>query len=238
VSTLLISDLHLDPRYPDTIQNFINLLESNVLKTDTLYILGDLFEIWIGDDYIEPAYQPVIHSLQTLTQHGTPVFLLHGNRDFLLGNNFMQQTGCTLLPDPVLVDLYGQSTLLMHGDLLCTDDAEYQAFRHTVRDPEWQTNVLRKSIEERLAMAEDARSLSSELTRDKPDAIMDVNDDAVRQVFEQHDTRLLIHGHTHRPGFHELMVNNKPARRIVLGDWHQRGNYLVVTPDGFTVKYC
>ncbi len=236
--TLFVSDLHLDPGYPDTIQSFRKLLETTASKSDALYILGDLFEIWIGDDYIDPAYQAVIDSLLTCTHQGTPVFLLHGNRDFLLGDNFMRQTGCTLLPDPVLIDLYGQPTLLMHGDLLCTDDAEYQAFRHTVRDPEWQSAVLKKTIEERLAMAKDARSLSSELTRDKPEAIMDVNQDAVRQVFEQHDTRLLIHGHTHRSGFHELVINNKPARRIVLGDWHQRGNYLVVTPDDIKFEYC
>ena len=151
--TLFVSDLHLDPDYPDTIQRFLNLLAAHTTQADALYILGDLFEIWIGDDYIEPAYQPVIKSLQDCTKKGLPVYLLHGNRDFLLGDEFMQQTGCTLLPDPVLIDLYGQPTLLMHGDLLCTDDLEYQAFRHTVRDPDWQTGVLKKSVAERLAMA-------------------------------------------------------------------------------------
>ena len=236
--TFFVSDLHLDPCYPDAIQSFLKLLESTASKSDALYILGDLFEIWIGDDYIDPAYQAIIDSLLDLTHRGTPVFLLHGNRDFLLGDDFMQQTGCTLLPDPVLIDLYGQSTLLMHGDLLCTDDAEYQAFRHTVRDPKWQAAVLKKTIKERLAMAKDARSLSSELTRDKPEAIMDVNQDAVRQVFEEHDTRLLIHGHTHRPGLHELTIEYNLVRRIVLGDWHKRGNYLIATPDDIKVGYC
>lgn len=236
--TLFVSDLHLDPDYPDTIQRFLNLLAAHTTQADALYILGDLFEIWIGDDYIEPAYQPVIKSLQDCTKKGLPVYLLHGNRDFLLGDEFMQQTGCTLLPDPVLIDLYGQPTLLMHGDLLCTDDLEYQAFRHTVRDPDWQTGVLKKSVAERLAMASDARSLSSELTRDKPEAIMDVNQDAVLRTIEHYQARLLIHGHTHRPGTHEMVVNNQPVHRVVLGDWHMQGNFLRISRNEIQFENC
>jgi UDP-2,3-diacylglucosamine hydrolase len=238
VYTLFVSDLHLDPDYPDTIQRFLNLLAAHTTQADALYILGDLFEIWIGDDYIEPAYQPVIKSLQDCTSKGLPVYLLHGNRDFLLGDEFMQQTGCTLLPDPVLIDLYGQPTLLMHGDLLCTDDLEYQAFRHTVRDPDWQTGVLKKSVAERLAMAGDARSLSSELTRDKPEAIMDVNQDAVLRTIEHYQARLLIHGHTHRPGTHEMVVNNQPVHRVVLGDWHKQGNFLRISRNEMQFENC
>lgn len=238
VPTLLLSDLHLDPRYPATIQRFLGLLETRAHQNEACYILGDLFEIWIGDDYIDPAYQAVINALQSCTRQGLKISLLHGNRDFLLGTQFMQQTGCKLLSDPVMIDLYGQPVLLMHGDQLCTDDTEYQLFRRTVRDPDWQTAVLRKSVEERLAMAKDARSLSSELTREKPDAIMDVNQGAVGKIFAQYDTRLLIHGHTHRPGFHDLTVNNKPVRRIVLGDWHDRGSYLQATPDEIKFMYC
>lgn len=236
--TLLLSDLHLDPGYPATIQRFLELLETSARNSEAFYILGDLFEIWIGDDYIDPAYQAVINTLQACTRQGLKIYLLHGNRDFLLGAQFMRQTGCRLLADPVMIDLYGQPVLLMHGDLLCTDDTEYQLFRRTIRDPDWQTAVLRKTVEERLAMAKDARSLSSELTLDKPESIMDVNQDAVGKIFEQYDTQLLIHGHTHRPGFHDLIVNNKPVRRIVLGDWHDKGNYLQATPDEIKFMYC
>ncbi len=236
--TLFVSDLHLDPDYPGTIRKFLGLLETIAIKADALYILGDLFEIWIGDDYVEPAYLPVVNSLQACTRQGLNIYLLHGNRDFLLGGQFMQQTGCQVLPDPVVIDLYGQRALLTHGDLLCTDDTEYLAFRRMVRDPEWQTAVLKKSVDERLVMAKDARSLSSELTRDKPEAIMDVNQDAVRNAFELHNTPLLIHGHTHRPGFHALTANNKSVRRIVLGDWHKKANYLQATPDEIKVMYC
>ena len=238
VPILFVSDLHLDPGHPATIQRFLGLLQAHATRAKALYILGDLFEIWIGDDHIDPAYQPVINGLQACTKQGQEIYLLHGNRDFLLGEQFMQLTGCSLLPDPVMVNLYGRSTLLTHGDLLCTDDREYQAFRRTVRDPAWQAAVLKKSIDTRLAMAQDARSLSSELTRDKPEAIMDVNQDAVREIFEQHDTRLLIHGHTHRPGMHDMSVNNKPVRRIVLGDWHREGNYLEVTEEAIRYQSC
>ncbi len=237
MSSAFISDLHLDPGHPAPIRNFLDLLATGLRNTDALYILGDLFEIWIGDDHIDSGYQPVIAALRQTTDQGLPVYLLHGNRDFLVGPDFLEITGCQLLADPELIDLYGQRTLLMHGDLLCTDDSDYQAFRQTVRNPSWQAQVLEKSVHERLAMARDVRLLSSELTDDKPDAIMDVNQAAVHAMIEQYDADLLIHGHTHRPGIHPFSVNQRPVQRAVLADWHEQGNLLRVTGEKLVLEY-
>lgn len=236
MASLFISDLHLDPDYPATTQQFLTFLAALPADTDALYILGDLFEIWIGDDYIDPAYEPVIRGLQQATRERLPIHLLHGNRDFLLGDRFMQMTGCQLREDPQPLDLYGRPALLMHGDLLCSDDREYQAFRRMVRDPEWQTAILARPVEERLAMARDARSLSSELTRDKAEAIMDINQSTVETFLKQHQVGLLIHGHTHRPGIHEMTVDGRNVQRAVLGDWHQQGSCLRVTENSLVLE--
>jgi UDP-2,3-diacylglucosamine hydrolase len=230
--TLFISDLHLDAGRPLIMQLFLDFLESRACGADALYILGDLFEAWIGDDDQSDINQSVCQGLRQCAASGTPVFVMHGNRDFLLGERFAEQSSCTLLQDPTLIDLYGTPTLLMHGDLLCTDDTEYLSFREMVHDKQWQTGFLVKSLEQRRKIAVDMRTLSREKTGDKAEAIMDVNQEAVIQMMAENQVPRLIHGHTHRPDVHELLIANEPARRFVLGDWYEQGSVLECSPGG------
>ncbi|HEC18435.1 MAG TPA: UDP-2,3-diacylglucosamine diphosphatase [Gammaproteobacteria bacterium] len=235
MSTLFIADLHLSTERPEIIALFLRFLEQEATQAEALYILGDLFEAWLGDDAVQPELQEVLTGLKKLTESGVPVFVMVGNRDFLLGETFEKMTGCTLLDDPSVVDLYGTPTLLMHGDTLCTDDVDYQAFRQQVRTPQWRKAVLAKSIAERLQMAREARAQSQAHTREKSAEIMDVNAQAVEDAFRQHGVRRLIHGHTHRPAVHELSVDGKNTTRIVLGDWYQQTSVLKVTADDFSL---
>lgn len=228
MTTLFISDLHLHPARPAIIEGFIAYLASIRGEAESLYILGDLFEAWIGDDSPEPAYQPVKSALKQCVEHGTPVFMMHGNRDFLIGQTFERETSCTLIDDPTLVDLYGTPTLLMHGDSLCTDDSDYQALRLRLRDPEWQRQALSLPLEERLQLAREARELSELSSRDKDAYIMDVNREEVLRRMQQHGAEQLIHGHTHRPGEHDLTLDGRPLKRLVLGDWYEQGSVLEV----------
>lgn len=228
-TTLFISDLHLDPGRPATTELFVDFLHGRVRDSDGLYILGDLFEVWIGDDDTEPMNAIVMDALAECTRSNIPVFFMSGNRDFLVGKQFAERTGCTLLEDPAIIDLYGQPTLLMHGDTLCTDDTEYQAYRSRVRDPVIQAAFMAKSLQERRAFVGEIRENSRDLSREKPEAIMDVNQQAVIDIMTVSDTRRLIHGHTHRPAIHELSIDGSPARRYVLGDWYENGNYLECT---------
>jgi UDP-2,3-diacylglucosamine hydrolase len=236
MGTLFISDLHLHPSRPAINQCFLGFLKTIQGSADALYILGDLFEAWVGDDHPEPTYLPVKRALKHCTRSGTPVFLLHGNRDFLLGQQFAAETGCTLLAEPVSLDLYGTRTLLMHGDALCTDDTDYQALRARVRDPQWQRQALSLPLEERLALAAQARELSALSNDSKDDAIMDVNQQEVLRTFAGHDVSLLIHGHTHRPGVHRFEHAGRELRRIVLGAWYEQGSVLCVEDDNFELK--
>ena len=230
--TLFISDLHLDPERPAVTDLFLELLDRRARTADAIYILGDLFEAWVGDDDTGPMNQAVSDGLKKCTTSGTPVFIMHGNRDFLLGARFAAASGCTLLDDPALIDLYGTPTLLMHGDLLCTDDKEYMAFRAMVRDTEWQRELLSRSLEERQLMAREMRDRSREQTGGKPEAIMDVNKEAVIKTMTGHKVQRLIHGHTHRPAIHDLVISGEPAQRIVLGDWYEQGSLLECTASG------
>ncbi len=230
--TLFISELHLDAGRPQITHLFLDFLETRACRSDALYILGDLFEAWIGDDDQSDMNQSVCQGLSQCAASGTPVFVMHGNRDFLLGERFAKQSGCTLLQDPTLIDLYGTQTLLMHGDLLCTDDTEYLSFREMVHDKQWQTGFLVKSLEQRRKIAVDMRTLSREKTSDKAETIMDVNQEAVIQMMAENQVPRLIHGHTHRPDVHELLIANEPARRFVLGDWYEQGSVLECSPDG------
>jgi len=230
--TLFISDLHLDPDRPAITALFLAFLERRAPGADALYILGDLFEAWIGDDDSSPLNRAVAGGLQACAAAGTPVFLMHGNRDFLIGQRFAGQAGCTLLEDPACIDLYGTPTLLMHGDLLCTDDTEYQAFRERVRSPQGQADLLSRPLAERHRIAAELRRQSREQTGGKPEAIMDVNPQAVQDVMRAHGVRRLIHGHTHRPAIHELTIAGHPAQRIVLGDWYAQGSVLECGPPG------
>jgi UDP-2,3-diacylglucosamine hydrolase len=230
--TLFISDLHLDPERPAITELFLDLLNTRACNTDAIYILGDLFEAWIGDDDHSPMNQAVCKGLGDCASTGTPVFVMHGNRDFLLGEEFAKACSCTLLDDPALIDLYGTPTLLMHGDMLCTDDTEYMSFRRMVRDPQWQAELLSKSLQERRMIASDMRNQSRQQTGGKPESIMDVNDDAVRDVMSTYNVQRLIHGHTHRPAVHDLLLADMPAQRIVLGDWYEQGSLLECTSSG------
>jgi len=232
---LFISDLHLDPANPEPLATFIELLDGRAREADRLYILGDLFEFWIGDDYIAPAFEPLLAALKRCTLAGTQICLMHGNRDFLIGERFVSMTGCTLLDDPTLVTLHGQRVLLMHGDTLCTDDTDYQRFRQTVRQAECQRSFLRKPVAERQAIVRQTRAQSDQATRNKPQAIMDVNQGAVEQAMRAANASLLIHGHTHRPAVHSFELDGEPRRRIVLGDWYHHPSLLTLTPDGHRI---
>ena len=235
MTTLFISDLHLQGERPDITTQFLSFLRAEANDAEALYILGDLFEAWIGDDNPDAEYARVKTALADLAV-GTPVYFMHGNRDFLVGNQFAEQTRCTLLPDPSEVALYGRRVLLMHGDTLCTDDIEYQAFRKQVRDPDWQQQFLAMDLDQRAEFARRARDASREHGASKPMEIMDVNADAVTGVMREHEIDLLIHGHTHRPNVHTLDLDGRPATRIVLGDWYTQGSVLRFNADGFELS--
>jgi UDP-2,3-diacylglucosamine hydrolase len=229
VSSLFISDLHLTEERPEANERFIGFLEDKARDADTLYILGDFFEYWIGDDdIVEPFNAVVVGLLRDLTQKGTPVRFMHGNRDFLIGERFCAATGAQLLQDPTVEEVEGVKTLLMHGDTLCTDDLDYQAWRRTARNPAFQADFLSKSLPERRRLIVQMRERSKEVVQGKPAEIMDVNDDAVREVLRRHDVRRLIHGHTHRPGRHTIEVDGQRCERWVLPDWYGRGGYIEV----------
>ena len=228
--TLFISDLHLTEERPETNERFISFLEDTARGAHALYILGDFFEYWLGDDDLGEPFNAVIAGL--LRNLSIPLYFMHGNRDFLVGERFCAATGARLLADPSVVEIEGEKTLLMHGDTLCTDDVEYQAFRRKARDPVFQAAFLAKSLPERRAAVAQMREKSKEVVGGKPAEIMDVNDGAVRQALERHGVRRLIHGHTHRPGRHEVDVAGVPCERWVLPDWYGPGGYLEVSPRG------
>lgn len=218
MSTLFIADLHLQPEKPATLRAFLSLLAGEAREADALYMLGDLFEAWIGDDDDSPMACQVRESLKRLSAT-TPVFFMHGNRDFLIGERFAENSGCRLLSDPYRINLYGRPVLLMHGDTLCTEDRKYQQFRQQVRDPAWQAALLAKPLAERQQIAQQLRQASRDSSRYKSEAIMDVTPAEVERVMRQHDVDCLIHGHTHRPACH----TEPTGTRIVLGDWEANG---------------
>lgn len=228
MSTLFISDLHLCPDRPEIINLFLSFLKQNKNKIDALYILGDLLEYWIGDEAVDkPENLNLIAGLRKFSSM-TPLFVMHGNRDFLLGKGFATSTGCSLLPDdPTVIELYGQPVLLMHGDLLCTDDTDYMAFRKMVRDPAWQQAALAKTVEQREQLSRQYREFSKTAMADKKPEIMDVNQQTVEQTMRQYNVNFLIHGHTHRPGRHEFQLDGKSVIRTVLGDWYEQGSVLI-----------
>jgi UDP-2,3-diacylglucosamine hydrolase len=226
VTTLFISDLHIDQNSPDITQQFLNLANGEARGAEALYILGDLFESWVGDDAADPNQLEAMSAIKGLTDCGVPCFVMHGNRDFLLGEQFCAMTGARLLPDPVLITLYGESVLVMHGDALCTDDRAYQRLRATVRNPEWQRQFLALSVKSRRALAGAARVGSQAHTANLEYTITDVNPMSVNLAMRQGGTSTLLHGHTHRPAIHPLTVEGRACTRIVLGDWHARGSVL------------
>ena len=226
MATLFISDLHLDETRPQIVDLFVRFLSHEARKADALYILGDLFESWIGDDDDAPLATRIAHALRSLRDGGVPIYLMHGNRDFLLGAEYAKHAGMELLADPTIVELDGERTLLMHGDTLCTDDVEYQKFRGLVRNPAWQQQFLAKPLAERRAFASQARGESRKQTAMKAAEIMDVNQSAVESVMRTHGVHRLIHGHTHRPATHRFDLDGQIAERIVLGDWYEQSSVL------------
>lgn len=219
MTTLLISDLHLHADAPDIAAGFLDYLDRQACHADALYLLGDFFETWIGDDYPGEFEARIVAALSRLTAGGTQLYFMPGNRDFLVGDGFAQATGATLLPDPSVVDLGGRRTLLMHGDSLCTRDTAYMRFRAMARDPQWQAQILAMPVEQRQELARSLRSQSGEANSNKAEDIMDVTPDEVVKAMTEHGVHTLIHGHTHRPAVHELQIAGEPAQRIVLGDW-------------------
>jgi len=231
---LFISDLHLDPSRPAITELFLRFLHEQRDQAEALYILGDLFEAWIGDDAVGPD-EPVIAALQAFSAQ-VPTYFMHGNRDFLIGERFAELTGIALLADPTVIDLHGVPTLLMHGDSLCTDDVQYQQFRQMVRNPEWQAFFLAKTIPERLEMARMARSESGARNQQLDDYLMDVNQQTVEAEMQRHGITRLIHGHTHRPAIHHFELDGRTHTRVVLGDWYDQGSVLRVTADGMELE--
>lgn len=234
---LFISDLHISWDKPEITKRFLGFLENRANKAAALYILGDLFDAWVGDDDFSPPTPKIRNTLLNLTKSGTTVYLQHGNRDFLLGQQFCKDTGAVLLPDKTVIDLFGVPTLLMHGDLLCTDDLPYQAFRTKSRSPEWQQSVLSKPLFIRLLAARWYRFRSFFHKRKKTQEIMDVNQNTVVSTMNKHNCLRLIHGHTHRPDIHNFKIDGKSAQRLVLSDWSKdRGHVLVWYTKGYRIE--
>ena len=231
--TLFVADLHLDESRPGIIAQFERLLDTVAPGADALYILGDLFDAWAGDDDLaDPFNAGVCATLKALKQAGTQTFFLPGNRDFLVGADFAVAAGIALLADETVVDLGGVPTLLLHGDTLCTGDTAYQAFRAQVRDPAWQRAALTRPVAERLAIAQDLREKSEGAKQGKAMAIMDAAPEAVERAFAQSGCTQMIHGHTHRPARHVHRVAGIERVRWVLADWYERASYLEASPEG------
>ena len=223
---LFVSDVHLGEGFEPSIGQFLGFLSSHAARAEALYILGDLFESWVGDDDRSDAAQRVCATLRTLTAGGVPSFVLHGNRDFLLGAGFGERTGCVLLSDPVVAELDGERVLITHGDALCTDDHSYQELRSIVRNPLVQRRFLALPLANREVLADEARAGSRRHIARTVPTIMDVNPAAVERAFRAAGVRRMIHGHTHRPGVHDLTIDGRSAQRIVLGAWYEQGSYL------------
>lgn len=237
MTSLFISDLHLDPERPAITELFGRFIDDEARGADALYILGDLFEAWVGDDDPSEAGRFVAGKLRGLHDAGVPVFFIRGNRDFLLDGAYARAAGMAILPDPAVVVLYGKPTLLLHGDLLCTDDVAYQQFRAQTRDPEWQRQFLSQPLAARLAFAQQARAASkahqSGLQQSgQMETITDVAPATVAATFARYGIDTLIHGHTHRPAVH----THEAGTRIVLGDWYEQGSVLRVDANGATLS--
>ena len=233
MSVLLISDLHLQEERPDVTRAFFDFLQNRARGAEALYILGDFFEVWIGDDGMTPFQHEIAGALRELSEAGTRIYLMHGNRDFLIGKRFCREAGCILLSDPHKVQMNGEPVLLMHGDSLCTLDVGYMKLRRWLRNPLSLLILRNLPLSTRQKLARKLRNESRAQTRMKASEIVDVTPQEVAKVMAAHGVRTLIHGHTHRPAVHNLEVNGQPARRIVLGDWDHQGWALQVDETGF-----
>lgn len=235
--TLVISDLHLSPQRPNTIAAFFHFLQQQAPKADAVYILGDLFEFWIGDDAVDFLGAGDVIKMMKATSEITPCYFITGNRDFLAGDAFTQQTGFQILPDESVVDLYGQPYLLLHGDSLCTDDTGHQAFRQQyMTNKAFHEQFMKLSIEQRIEQAQQARIQSKDHKDTLTMAIMDVNEQAVIDAFNKHQVTQMIHGHTHRQNTHEHQLANQTGTRYVLGEWHNTASILTITPDSVSIS--
>lgn len=229
---LFIADLHLDPTRPEMIGRFERFCRETAASARALYVLGDLFEVWIGDDDDDPEHARVLDALAGVTAAGVPGWFMAGNRDFLAGDGFLARTGLRPLGDEQRIELFGVPTLLCHGDTLCTDDVDYQRFRSRVRDPDWQREFLARPLGERRELAAGLRSDSGDAMAAKAATAMDVNFDAVAEAVTRTGVDRLVHGHTHKPGRHEHEVDGRVVERWVLGDWYRRPSVLVATAAG------
>ena len=243
MTTLFISDLHLDPSRPAITELFLDFLRGEARQAEALYILGDLFEAWIGDDTPSSAADAVALALREVSDAGVPVYFIRGNRDFLVGNDYAARAGMRILPDPSVIQLYGKPVLLQHGDLLCTDDVAYQAFRAQTRNPAFIAQFLSQPLEARVAFAQKARAASqahqSEMKQDDKATFETVTDVAAAEVvatFQRYGVDTMIHGHTHRPAIHTVSAGEHSFTRIVLGDWYEQGSVLRVDADGFRLE--
>jgi UDP-2,3-diacylglucosamine hydrolase len=240
--TLFISDLHIESANSSIMSSFLQLLDHRARGTDALYILGDLFEAWVGDDDINDAADRVADALSKLSGLGTRIYLMHGNRDFLMGEHFAERCGGVLLPDPTIVNCYGQNVLLLHGDSLCTRDTAYINYRKQVRDPSWQQAFLARPLLERHMIAQQLRQRSMTENSHKASDIMDVTHQEVLNLLDEQTITLMIHGHTHRPGIHTIRLQNPindkhEAVRIVLGSWDQQAWALEFSADGYELRH-
>ncbi|MDF7680113.1 UDP-2,3-diacylglucosamine diphosphatase [Enterobacteriaceae bacterium ESL0689] len=231
MATLFIADLHLQSKEPAITAGFLRLLQTQARSADALYILGDFFESWIGDDDVSALHQEIASALRALTAAGVPCYFIHGNRDFLLGQRFADACGMTLLAEETVINVHGRQILIMHGDTLCRDDTAYQAFRARVHTRWIQTLFLALPLFLRRRIAARMRANSQAANHSKPDTIMDVTPQAVVEMMEKYQIQWLIHGHTHRPAIHPLSANGQPAYRVVLGAWHDQGSVVRVSQD-------
>ena len=232
MTTIFISDIHISDDYPEIYQQFLDFIKNLDHNTNALYILGDLFEYWIGDDDPNPIFKKIQTELKDLSKINVSVFFMHGNRDFLVGDEFAEKSHIKILSDPSIIELYGEQILISHGDMCCVDDEEYQLFRKQTRDPRWQKMILGKPLEYRRNFAQIAREKSLEHTQLENEEIMDVNEDEVKKILDKFNLSTIIHGHTHRPFIHNTISNEVNYRRIVLGDWYEQGSILEWSESG------
>jgi len=235
-SILCISDLHLSPERPDVFEAFRSFLNNKAESASDLFILGDFFNLWIGDDDPDAFSGQVANALAALADSGTNIHIMHGNRDFLLGEKFCETCRASLIHEPYVLSCFGREYLLMHGDSLCTRDNDYMAFRAMVRNPQWQSEFLSRPLSERQAFANEARAKSKSMSSNKAEDIMDVSPEDVIKVLSDHQQKTLIHGHTHRPDIHALDFSGTPGLRIVLGDWDKKGWYLKISQEGHELQ--
>jgi UDP-2,3-diacylglucosamine hydrolase len=235
-NTLLISDLHLDPTAPGIARQFTEFLRGPARAARALYILGDLFEVWLGDDDPDPAARAIVGELRALTDAGVPLYVMHGNRDFLIGSRFAADTRGTLLADGTVVELHGERVLLLHGDVLCTADTNYQRLRRWLRNPLSLFVLRHMSLDARRGLARRLRAGSQMHVGATATEIMDVTPSVVVATLQRADVQTMVHGHTHRPAIHRFEVDGRPARRIVLGDWYAQGSVLEWRDDGVELR--